>query len=112
MTFRDVVSLCAGQQDMMQVMQNTIQANKAELEQKIGQKADVQDVSNAITEVIMTVDTRKDIEKLKKNLDQNDKDVKGTSRDKDKISSLMEGFRQEMNSLLARLQTLENSGNK
>ena len=69
MTFRDVVSLCAGQQDMMQVMQNTIQANKAELEQKIGQKADVQDVSNAITEVIMTVDTRKDIEKLKKNLD-------------------------------------------
>jgi hypothetical protein len=60
----------------------------------------------------MTVDTRKDIEKLKKNLDQNDKDVKGTSRDKDKISSLMEGFRQEMNSLLARLQTLENSGNK
>ena len=33
-----------------------------DLQQELSQKADIQDVSNAMTEVIMTTDCRKDVD--------------------------------------------------
>jgi hypothetical protein len=39
-------------------------------------KADVQDVSNAITEVIVSVDQRKDMERLRKMIETNKADLR------------------------------------
>ena len=56
-------------------------------------KAEVQDVSNAITEVILSVDCRKDIENIKKLVNQRNEE-KETNISK-KMLKMFEGFKQE-----------------
>jgi hypothetical protein len=63
------------------------------LQTELAHKADVQDVSNAITEVIMSVDCRKDIEQLKKIIQQKSEE-KEVSQGK-KMLKMFEGFKQE-----------------
>ena len=49
---------------------------KADIGTALQNKADVQDVSNAITEVIVSVDSRKQVERLEKKLEQTKIDLK------------------------------------
>jgi len=69
------------------------------------QKADVQDVSNAITEVIVSVDQRKDMERLRKMIETNKADLREemSGQNLNKINGLIDGFRAEFKNLLSRV---------
>ena len=72
--------------------------NKSDLDAELAQKADVQDVSNAITEVMMTQDVRKEIEAIKTKLGQYRHEI---DMDQNKhVKSMFDGFKQETQNLL------------
>lgn len=66
---------------------------RSDFENELSNKADVQDVSNAITEVVMSNDMRKDIESLKTKLAQYKHEI---DMDQNKhVKSMFDGFKQE-----------------
>ncbi len=65
--------------------------SKSEFQTQMAQKADVQDVSNAITEVVMSNDTKKDIEAIKTKLAQYRHEI---DMDQNKhVKSMFDGFK-------------------
>ena len=69
------------------------------------QKADIQDVSNAITEVMMSNDVRKEIEVIKSQLGQYRHEI---DMDQNKhVKSMFDGFKQETQNLLKQVQVCE-----
>ena len=79
--------------------------NKSDLDAELAQKADVQDVSNAITEVMMTQDVRKEIEAIKTKLGQYRHEI---DMDQNKhVKSMFDGFKQETQNLLKQVQACE-----
>lgn len=78
---------------------------KTQLENDLAQKADVQDVSNAITEVIMNNDVKKELEQVKNQLGQYRHEI---DMDQNKhVKSMFEGFKQETQNLLRQVQNCE-----
>ena len=57
------------------------------------QKADIQDVSNAMTEVIVTTDCRKEVETMKQQLTQYKQEV--DMEQNKHVKQMFEGFRLE-----------------
>jgi len=64
-----MMALISTQQSKTDLMQTSLSQIKGDISSSLQNKADVQDVSNAITEVIVSVDSRKQIERLEKKLD-------------------------------------------
>ena len=105
-----MLALCAAQQ--AQLDQNSRQQSlvsrqefREVLDHELASKADVQDVSNAITEVILSVDCRKDIDQLKKLVNMRSEE-KETSMSK-KMLKMFDGFKQETQNLLKAVQSQE-----
>ena len=71
---------------------------RADFDAELTQKADIQDVSNAITEVMMSNDLRKEIEAIKSQLGQYRHEI---DMDQNKhVKSMFDGFKQETQNLL------------
>ena len=84
------------------------------MQSELLKKADVQDVSSAITEVIVSVDQRKDLEKLRTNIENTKNDLREevSSTTLQKINGLLDGFRGEFKNLLSRVQDVETRDRK
>ena len=76
-----------------------------ELQQEMAQKADVQDVSNAMTEVIVTTDCRKEVESLRQQLTQYKQEI--DMEQNQHVKQMFEGFGQETKNLLRQIQASE-----
>ena len=94
-TFQDFLSLCAEQQSQIdwacQALEKKVDFQ--ELSAELANKADVQDVSNAITEIVVSTDTRKELESLKMKVNEYRQEL---DEDQNKhTKKIFEGFKQE-----------------
>ena len=71
---------------------------RVDFDTELERKADVQDVSNAITEMVMGNDIRNEVESIKTKLGQYRHEI---DMDQNKhVKSMFEGFKQETQNLL------------
>ena len=106
-TFQEVLALCGDQQSQidrcLQKLDGKI--SNQELQQELAQKADVQDVSNAMTEVIVTTDCRKEVDNLKQQIVQYKQEI--DMEQNKHVKQMFEGFRKETQNLLRQIQASE-----